>query len=80
MQKAKLIINRIRFSLGQSRLVTVIVSNVLNAKMALFVILFIILTFELPYKHESLVSAQKLKKGIDCYECDGPSSLCSCKR
>ena len=48
--------------------------------MQLFVVLFIVLTFKLPYNNKYLATAKGLKKGIECYECDGPSSLCSCKK
>ena len=71
--KAKLIINKIHVPLCSVKQTT-------NEEMQLLVVFFLVLVLELSSKNKSLsTSSDDVKKGLDCYECDGPSNLCSCE-
>ena len=71
--KAKLIINKIHVPLCSVKQTT-------NEEMQLLVVFFLVLVLELSSKNKSLsASSDDVKKGLDCYECDGPSNLCSCE-
>ena len=71
--KAKLIINKIHVPHCSVKQTT-------NEEMQLLVVFFLVLVLELSSKNKSLsASSDDVKKGLDCYECDGPSNLCSCE-